>query len=192
LQSIDLDKLTQALLKEFSPYNISPIDIVLDKGDGLFSYSIKTQLFNRLITFTSTAVNLEATFRTLIRASDREIAADCLHKIVAIGREYMTDNCYFDLNVHAAFDSPASRDAFLAPPANKSNLDILGTLGYKKLTNPEQMIRFQVDRSWVFPDAVYVTWGTVGMNLTQLLEPKPIWTPFFQMMEPLGLKLTDE
>jgi len=78
LQSINLEKLTKSVLNEFRTYNIAPTDITLENGDGLFSYSIKAHLFNRLITFTSTAVNLEASFARLIRGSDRKIGADCL------------------------------------------------------------------------------------------------------------------
>jgi len=191
LQSINLEKLTKSVLNEFRTYNIAPTDITLENGDGLFSYSIKAHLFNRLITFTSTAVNLEASFARLIRGSDRKIGADCLRKIVAIGRDYLTDNCYFEIGVHAAFASETSRDAFFMQD-NESHLQLVGTLGYRKLADSDQMVRLQVDQSWVFPNAAYITWTTIGMKLTQLLEPETIWTPFFQMLEPLRLKLTDE
>jgi hypothetical protein len=191
LQLINFEKLTEAILNEFRTYNIAPTDITLERGDGLFGYSIKAHLLNRLITFTSTAVNLEASFARLIRGSDRTIGADCLRKIVGIGRDYLTENCYFEIGLHARFASDKSRDAFFMQD-NQSHLQLVGTLGYKKLPDSDQMVRLQVDQSWVFPSAAYITWSTIGMKLTQLLEPEPIWTPFFQMLEPLQLQVTDE
>ena len=191
LHSINFEKLTEAVLNEFRTYNIAPTDITLENGDGLFNYSIKAHLFNRLITFTSTAVNLEASFARLIRGSDRTIGADCLRKIVGLGRDYLTENCYFEIGLHAGFASEASRDAFFMQD-NQSHLQLVGTLGYKKLPDSDQMVRLQVDQSWVFPSAAYITWTTIGMTLTQLLKPESIWTSFFQMLEPLQLQLTDE
>ncbi len=191
LQSVDFATLTGTVLKEFSPYHITPSNITLERGDGLFGYSIRTHLFNHLINFTSTAVNLEASFRNLIRATDREIAADCLHKLINIGRDYLSDICVFDFGLHAAFDSQRTRDAYFTRE-NPAGLAFVGTLGYKKLPNPEQMIRIQIDQSFVFPEGAYITWTTLGMKITQLLEPDSIWTPFFAMLEPLGLQLTDE
>ena len=191
LQSVDFETLTGTFLKEFSPYNITPTNITLERGDGLFGYSIKAHLFNHLVNFTSTAVNLEASFTRLIRATDRAIVADCLHKLINIAREYLCDICVFDLGLHAAFDSQKTRDAYLTR-ANPAGLAFVGTLGYKTLANPEQMIRFQIDQSCVFPEAAYITWTTIGMKVAQLLEPDSIWTPFFAMLEPVGLKLSDE
>jgi hypothetical protein len=191
LQSINLETLTGTFLKEFSSYHITPTNITLERGDGLFGYSIKAHLFNHLINFASTAVNLEASFTRLIRATDRTIAADCLRKLINMGRDYLGDICVFELALHAAFDSQKTRDGFLTRE-NPAGLAMVGTLGYKKLPNPEQMIRFQIDQSWVFPEAVYITWTTLGMKFAQLTEPDPMWTPFFAMLEPLGLKLSDE
>jgi hypothetical protein len=191
LQTINLPQLTEAMLTEFEAYNIVPTNITLDNGDGLFGYSIKAHLFNRLINFTSTATNLEASFARLIRTSDRKIAEACLRKVIGIAHDYLTENCFFEIGLHASFDSQKSRDAFFTPAA-KSDLEFVGTLGYKKLQGSDQMIRFQVDQSWIFPDAAYITWTTVGMNIAKLLESEPLWTPFFQMLEPLGLTLKDE
>lgn len=191
LQSVNFEALTATILKEFSPYHITPTNITLENVDGLFNYSIKAHLFNHLINFTSTAVNLEAGFTRLIRATDRAIAADCLRKLVAIGRDYLGDNCLFDVGLHAAFDSQKTRDAFFTRE-NPAGLAFVGTLGYKKFPNSEQMIRIQIDQSFVFPEAAYITWTTIGMTFAQLLEPDPIWTPFFTMLEPLGLKLSDD
>jgi hypothetical protein len=191
LQSVNLETLTGTVLKEFSPYNITPANITLERGDGLFGYSIKAHLFNRLINFTSTAVNLEASFTRLTNAQDRQIAADCLHKLINMGREYLADICVFDFGLHAAFDSQKTRDAFFTRE-NPAGLALVGTLGYKTFPNSEQMIRIQIDTSWVFKEAAYVTWTTIGMKFAQLLEPDSIWTPFFAMLEPFGLQLTDE
>lgn len=189
LESVNFETLTGTLLKEFSAYNITPTNITLERGDGLFGYSIKAQLFNHLVNFTSTAVNLEASFTRLIRATDRDIAADCLHKLFNMAHAYLADTCIFELGLHAAFDSQKTRDAFFTRD-NPAGLAFVGTLGYKKLLNPEQMIRIQIDQSWVFPEAAYITWTTIGMKFAQLLDS--MWTPFFGLLEPLGLKLTDE
>jgi hypothetical protein len=191
LESVNFETLTGTLLKEFSSYNITPTNITLERGDGLFGYSVKAHLFNQLINFTSTAVNLDASFRRLIRATDREIAADCLRKLISMAHAYLADACVFELGLHAAFDSQKTRDTFFTRE-NSADLAFVGTLGYKKLPNPEQMIRIQIDQSWVFSEAAYITWTTIGMKFAQLLETGSMWTPFFVMLEPLGLKLTDE
>ena len=191
LQSVNLETLTSTVINEFRPYHITPTDITLDRGDGLFGYSIKAHLFNHLINFTSTALNLEATFTRLIRATDRKITADCLHKLVNLAHDYLSDNCVFNLGLHTAFDSQKTRDAFFTRE-NTADLAFVGTLGYKKLPNSEQMIRIQIDQSWLFPEAAYITWTTIGVKIAQLLEPDPLWTPFFATLEPFGLQLTDE
>jgi hypothetical protein len=41
--------MADSFLDTFREYNLRPADVILEKGDGLFGYSLKAYLFNRLL-----------------------------------------------------------------------------------------------------------------------------------------------
>src|SRR5438046_4796888 len=65
--SLDLLDLPNRLLEQFKDFNLTAGDVSLDRGDSLFGYSLKTQLFNRFVSFVIASGTLDATCTRLVR-----------------------------------------------------------------------------------------------------------------------------
>lgn len=191
LPALDLKTLTETLLSSFREYNLTAADISLDRGDGLFGYSVKAQLFNGLLAIIFNATAINGTFTRLVRAADRELAASCIKKLVEMFGDGLTEFCFFEIAVHADFPSNADRNGFFARKAD-GGLDLCGVLGYKQLEDPQQSIRVEVDQSWSYPDGAFFNWRTIGMKLPVLLSFEPIWAEFFSTLEWFSLELQDD
>jgi len=190
LSSIDLKQITDKFLSTFQEYNLTATDISLDRGDSLFGYSLKAQLFNGLVSFNLGAISIEGKFTRLLRAADRRLAADCIKKLVEIFREGLSEFCYFEIVLHADFSSSKERVDFFSRKA-QGGLDIVGILGYRQLDD-QQTIRLEIDQSYTFPDGAFIAWKTIGMKLTTLLSSEPIWATFFSLIEVFNLQLKDD
>lgn len=191
LSALDLKTLTDTLLLSFREYNLTAADISLDRGDGLFSYSVKAQLFNGLMSIIFSATAIDATFTRLLRVADRQLAGACIKKLVEVSGEGLSEFCFLEIALHADFQSKAERDDFFSRKVD-GGLELWGVLGYRQLDDPQQKIRVEVDQSWTYPDGAFLDWRTIGMKLPVLLSFDPIWSKFFSLLEPLGLQLQDD
>lgn len=190
LPSIDLKSLTDKFLSTFQEYNLTATDISFDRGDSLFGYSLKAGLFNGLVSFNVRALSIEGTFNRMLRAADRRLAADCIKKLVEIFREGLSEFCYFEIALHADFNSPKERLDFFSRKA-QGGLAIVGILGYRQLDD-QQRIRLEIDQSYTFPDGAFIGCRTIGMKLATLLSFDPIWGTFFSLTEAFDLQLQDD
>lgn len=190
-ETVSFKDLTDALLAKFREYNLTATDISLDRGDGLFGYSLKTQLFNGLISFVISATAVDSNFTRLLRNADRQLAAACINKLIEIFSDKLSEFCFFEIALHADFPSAAVRNEFFSRKADEG-LQLWGMLGYKQLDDPQQTIRLEVDQSWTYPDGAFFDWRTIGMKLPMLLSFDPIWSNFFSILKPLGLQLQDD
>jgi hypothetical protein len=190
-ETVSFKDLTDVLLAEFREYNLTAADISLDRGDGLFGYSLKTQLFNGLISFVITATAVDSTFTRLLRVADRQLAAACIKKLIEIFGDKLSGFCFFEIALHADFQSQTVRNEFFSRKVGEG-LQLWGMLGYKQLDDPQQTIRLEVDQSWTYPDGAFFNWRTIGMKLPMLLSFDPIWNNFFSILKPFGLQLQDD
>ena len=189
LASIQIPEIANAFLDTFREYNLSAADIVLEKGDGLFGYSLKAHLFNRLLSINVSAIAVESTFGRLLGAADRRLAADCIKKLVALFRDGLSEYCFFEAALHADFESSNEKDEFFSLNA-EGGLDLGGVLAYKKL-GEEQLIRVEIDQSWTLPNGAFIDFRAIGMKLEQFLSFDPIWGKFFELTEGFDLQLED-
>ena len=189
LESIRATEMAEMFLDAFREYNLSATDVVLEKGDGLFGYSFRAQLFNRLISINVGALAVEGSFSRLLQAVDRRLAAECIKKLTTIFREVLSQYCFFEVALHADFDSAKKREDFLSLNAD-GGLELGGILAYKKLDN-EQLIRVEIDQSYTFENGVFIDFRTMAMRLDALLSSDPIWRTFFQLIEGFDLRLDD-
>jgi hypothetical protein len=190
LLSIDLKSITDKFLSTFKEYNLTATDISFDRGDSLFGYSLKAGLFNGLVSFNVGAMSIEGTFSRLLRATDRRLAADCIKKLVEIFSEGLSEFCYFEIALHADFNSTKERLDFFSRKA-QGGLATVGILGYRQLDD-QQSIRLEIDQSYTFPDGAFIGWRTIGMKLAKLLSFDPIWATFFSLIEAFDLQLQDD
>ncbi len=189
LESIRTNQIADAFLDTFREYNLSAADILLEKGDSLFGYSLKAHLFNRLLFINVGAIAVEGTFNRLLGAADRRLAAECIKKLAEVFREGLSQYCFFEAALHADFDSAKKRGDFFSLNAD-GGLELGGILAYKKLDN-QQLIRVEIDQSFTFENGVFIDFRTMGMRLDALLSSDPIWGRFFQLIEGFDLRLDD-
>jgi len=189
LQSVQTTELADAFLDTFHEQNLSAADITLDKGDSLFGYSIKAQLYSRLVSINVDAIAVEGAFLRLLTAADRGIAAECIKKLIELFRPALSQNCFFEAAIHADFGSTKAREEYFSHHAD-AGLELGGVLGYKRIQN-QQLIRVQIDQSYTYENGAFVHFSTVGMTVEAFLSSDPIWRRFFQLTERFALKLDD-
>jgi hypothetical protein len=189
LESIHINQLADAVLDTFREYNVSAADILLEKGDGLFGYSFKTHLLNRLLSINVGAVAVEGTFLRLLTLADRRLAAECIKKLIELFRPALSKYCFFEAAIHADFNSAKEREAFFSNHA-QGGLELGGILAYKKLDN-QRVLRIEIDQSWTFENGAFIDLRTMGTTLEELLSSDPIWRRFFELLEGFHLRLDD-
>jgi hypothetical protein len=189
LESIHTNQMADAFLDTFREYNLSAADVALEKGDGLFGYSFKAHLFNRLLSINVGAIAVEGTFLRLLAVADRRLAAECIKKLIELFRPALSQYCSFEAAIHADFNSAKEREDFFSHNA-RGGLELGGILAYKKLDN-QQVIRMEIDQSWTFQNGAFIDFRTMGMRLDELLSSDPIWRRFFELIEGFHLRLDD-
>jgi hypothetical protein len=189
LESVHLSQMAEAFLDTFREYNVSAADVILEKGDGLFGYSLKAYLFNRLLSINVGAIAVEGTFLRLLAVADRRLAAECIKKLIELFRPVLSQYCSFEAAVHADFNSRTERENFFRDKA-QGGLDFGGILAYKKLED-QQVIRIEIDQSYTFENGAFIDFRTMAITLEQLLSSDPIWSRFFKLIEGFYLTLND-
>jgi hypothetical protein len=191
LETVNLKKLTDTLLVSFREYNLNASDITMDRGDYLFGYSIKAQLFGGLISFVIGATGVDGNFSRLVGVADRQLAAAGIRKLIEAFGDGLSEFCFMEIALHADFQSADRRKAFFSRKVQEG-LEEWGLLGYKHLDDPQQKIRVEVDQSWTYPGGAFFDWRTIGLKRATLLSFDPIWGKFFALLEPFDLELQDE
>ena len=189
LESIHTNQIADAFLDTFREYNLSAADIVLERGDCLFGYSLKAHLFNRLLSINVGAVAVEGTFLRLLAVADRRLAAECIKKLVEVFRGELSQYCFFEVALHAEFNSAKQRTDFFLLNAD-GGLELGGILAYKRLDD-QQLIRVEIDQSYIFENGAFIDLRAATMTLEELLSSDPIWHRFFELIEGFDLRLDD-
>lgn len=189
LESIHTTQLAEAFLDTFREYNLSAADIVLEKGDSLFGYSLKAHLYNRLVSINVGAIAVEASFLRLVAIADRRIAAECIKKLIDLFGPLLSQYCFFEAAIHADFSSAKDREDFFSHHAD-GGLELGGILAYKKM-DKEHLIRLEIDQSYTYPNGAFIDLRTMGMTLQAFLSSDPIWRRFFDLIEPFHVRLND-
>ena len=189
--SAALESIAQTLVRDFRNYGADSSSITLDRGDELFRYALRAALFNRLVSVAISADALECNFSTLPRASDRQLALACIAQVMELGGSGLSDRCSLEIGIHAAFTSQDERDNFFTS-RDAPGLDLVGILGYAHVGDSADLLRLEVDQSWVYADAAFISFRTIGMQLGQFDESRQaLWTSLFDRLAPFGLKLSD-
>jgi hypothetical protein len=181
--------MADSFLDSFREYNLTPADIILERGDGLFGYSLKAYLFNRLLSINVGAIAVEGAFLRLLAIADRRLAAECIKKLIELFRPVLSQYCFFEAAIHADFNTGKERENFFRNKA-QGGLDFGGILAYKK-PDDQQVIRIEIDESYTFQNGAFIDFRTMGMTLEQLLSSDPIWGRFFKLIEGFHLSLND-
>ena len=188
-----LNGFASRLLEQFGLNTLQPKDLVLDSGDQLYRYALRATLYNGLMIFSLSAQTADANFNRLVRRADRTLAVNCLHTMIEACNDGLSDECYAEAGVNAAFASPEERRKFFSQRVT-NGIDSAGILAYKQVGGPNQLVRLEIDQSWAYPDAAYLVWKTIGMRLNEAMELKTdqVWTSVFDLMRPFDLEFVDE
>jgi len=189
LESLHATEVANAFLETFREQNLSAADVILDKGDSLFGYSLKAYLYGRLVSINLGAIAVEGSFLRLLSAADRHIAAECIKKVIELFKPALSPVCFFEAAIHADFRSAKAREEFFSRHAG-AGLDLGGVLGYKKVEDQE-FIRVSIDQSYTYANGAFIHLSTLGMRLERFLSSDPIWHRFFELTERFALRLDD-
>jgi hypothetical protein len=188
------DALALRLLEAFASEGLNPGDFTLSRGDGLFSYSLKLRLFNDLISFTVDATHVKASFKNIRRNGDREIVLRCLGKFTQALEYLEIKTCLLDVSAHVALDSPEIRDLYLQGFGRpEAGFAMGGGLIYKTENDYCKIVRLEVDQSYTFSEAVFITWRVGELAIPQPFAKSDIWEHLFRLTEIFDLQIaTDE
>lgn len=155
-----LPALAKKILLRFGGYGLRPMEIIQREGDSLFDYDLTFALFNRNGTFRLTAEGGYASFQNAKDGNDANLISDCLLGIGETLSERRMREYRLEAFVHASLPSVAERDSFLASlgPSDRK-LPIVGCILNFPPCGSFGEGRFLVDRSLIFPEAVFINWS---------------------------------
>ena len=185
------EELSLQLLEAFASYNLRPSDISLDRGDGLFSYTLKVSLFSNLVSFMVDASHLEASFRNTNRESDREIVTICLKNILSVLGHLGIEIGSLNVVAHVACESEQLRNDYLKG-FGRPGFTMGGALGYKTDTDYCKSVRLEVDQSYLFPDSLFINWQVSDLTNSYLLSEPHVWRKLFQIAEGFDLNVASD
>jgi hypothetical protein len=145
----------------FAGYGLRPQEIVQRDGDRLFDYELSFSIFNRNGSIRLTSEGCYASFQNARDDKDASIISDCFLGITEVLSDKRIREHRLEAFVHAALPSIAERDKFLASLGpNDRMLPIGGCVLYVPPAGAFGEVRFLVDRSLLFPDAVFLHWAS--------------------------------
>lgn len=153
------------ILLRFGGYGLRPAEIVQREGDKLFDYDLTFTLFNRSGSFRLASEGNYTSFQNAKDSNDANVIADCLLGICETLSERRMREHRLEVFVHASLPSVVERDSFLArlgPTARK--LPVVGCILNFPPSGSFGDGRFLVDRSLMFPDAVFLNWSIQFMQ----------------------------
>ena len=156
-------------LERFREYGLAPLQIFQRDGNGLFDYDISFWLFNGNGLFRLTAEKLFVQIQNARSPNDLSIIKACLLKAVeCLPKTEVRDNLVAVTN-QSTFASKEERDKFLGQFADtKRGITYGGVVYYERIEAALNEFRFQIDRSAVYPEGIFLSWnGVVKAKLTE-------------------------
>lgn len=155
-----LENVAKRLLLRFSGYGLRPLELFQRDGDRLFDYELTFALFNRSGSFRLSAEGLYVAFQNAQNDRDAGIISDCLMGFLESLSDRRLRESRLEGFVHASLASAEERERFLrdlGPTERK--LPVQGCVLYFPAAETFGEVRFLVDRSLLFPDAVFLNWA---------------------------------
>ena len=152
--------LAKKILLRFGGYGLRPTEIIQREGDRLFDYDLTFALFNRNGTFRLTSEGGHASFQNAKDSNDANLISDCLSGVSETLSERRMREHRLEAFVHVSLPSVAERDGFLASlgPTDRK-LPVVGCILNFPPIGSFGEGRFVLDRSLMFPDAVFLNWS---------------------------------
>jgi hypothetical protein len=184
------EALALRLLEAFASDGLNPADFTLNKGDELFSYSLKVRLFNDLLFFMLDATHVEISFKNIRRSSDREIVLRCLDNFTQALDHLDIKTAFLNVKAHTALGSTEIRDQYLQGFGRpEAGFTMGGGLLYKTENDFCKLLRLEVDQSYTFSDAVFIDWRASDFVTSQLFAKPDIWEHLFRLAEIFDLHI---
>ncbi len=183
------DSFAQKALVSFAPQGLRPSDLMLEKEDEIYSYRIHFSLFRGQGKFRLDAEKLEVVFEKVRDQNDLNIIYDCLLKAQSCFTPSESKISHMvQATSHAVFGSKDERDGFLKQ-FGRPNAAIAhgGIIAYAPLGPTGEEIRFSLDRSYIYPEAVFLTWNVTTTSALNLEVCKAIQDGFRTMASKFDL-----
>lgn len=144
-------------LEAFSSYGLGPLGLILSKGDQLFAYNLTFSLFSGRGRFRVDAEKWEINFNNARDQKDLNLIYECILK--ALQGATSIESHFIQIGSHACFKDKTERDRYFER-FQKTDLGIVdgGIIAYAPFGPSKETIRFQIERSHVHSDGLYVGW----------------------------------
>ncbi len=157
----NLDGFAQKAFECFAPQGLRPSNLILQKEDEIYSYRLLFSLFRGQGNFRLDSEKLEVVFEKARDQNDLNIIYDCILKAQSCFPSAERKISHMvQATSHAIFDSKNERDGFLQQ-FGRPDCAITqgGIIAYAPLGPAGEEIRFSMDRSYIYPEAVFLTWN---------------------------------
>jgi hypothetical protein len=158
-RAADLDGFSQKALASFREYGLGALHIFQREGDRLYDYDVTFSLFNRNGNFRLASEKLIVVLQNARGEADVALIKAALLKITeCLTVADVTENI-INSTSQAVFSTKEERDEFLSNLAHtREGLSCGGVVYYGKFEPSPSEMRFQIDRSGVFPEGVFLSW----------------------------------
>jgi hypothetical protein len=162
----NMDSFAQKAITSFAPQGLRPSDLILQKKDEVYSYRTHFSLFRGQGKFCLDAEKLEVVFEKARDQNDLNIIYDCLLKAQSCFTSSESKISHMvQATSHAVFGSKDERDKFLQQFGRpNSAISQGGIIAYAPLGPAKEEIRFSLDRSYIYPEAVFLTWNMTTIS----------------------------
>jgi hypothetical protein len=153
------------IIQRLNARNIKPTRSQLFKRDELFDYELGITMYGENGNVSLNANRFRVAFVNGQTQTDLTAIITSLIEFygsVSLPEETITTVTIF---AHSAFQTVAKRDDFFAAISiGDQKVPLSGIIGYFKLEGWQEEIRLQIDKSYGYPSALFLTWTTTFKN----------------------------
>lgn len=152
-----LDQVATRALVTFRDRGLRPEQIVLRTTDVLFGYELGFSLFAGSATLALSGAHLLLNFQNVTSRAALETVCETIARVHTLFDENLFSEHVLRAIAHMPLRNQTARiDELLADRAQQ--IEFLGKLAHVRVDGWEESIRFEADRSLIFPNAVFISW----------------------------------
>jgi hypothetical protein len=154
-----LDKIAIRTLNGFKNYGLKPENIVLRNTDVLFGYELSFPLFGGSATVALSATRFLLNFQNVTSRSAFGTVSETIVRAHALIEAAQFAEHMIRVIAHMPLFNQAEQiDKLMADPANQ--IEFGGKLVHVRIDDWAEAIRFEVDRSLLLQNALFLSWMT--------------------------------
>jgi hypothetical protein len=161
LSKANIDDTAQKVLTALRPLGLKASQFQVVKGDELFGYELKLNMFQGNGTVSLNAERIEISFANARSRDDFRTIARCLVDLYQSIPSQEAWSTLVNAYLHAGIESASQRDEYFSRFGRVSeNIAIGGIIVYGKTRSWDEEIRLQIDRLLASEPGLFLNWTT--------------------------------